>query len=1012
MQPPPPPAPVHQNKSAEMLMNWKDSGAATKSDAEVNRLVRDVLLDPDFELEDLQGFNVARENKRSDAAEKKSPFLDSFQTASIDIDIPSGTKGVPPATFTVPGLLYRKLTAVIKAAFSSTLAPHFHLTPFKLFHVSSSGKKERVLSEVFNTDVYIEEHDRIQRAPLPPDEPDCRREKVVFGLMIWSDSTHLANFGTAKLWPIYSFFSGISKYIRNRPNSGACQHIAYIPSLPDSFQDFAASFCSKWGTQKKDLLAHCRRELIHGVWKFLLDDDFVHAHKYGMVVRCADGIERRVYPRFFTYSADYPEKVLLATIRDKGLCPCPRCLVLKTKLDQTGTKRDSNFRLQNARTYLFTHVQTARDAIYRLAVAVAGAVVNRLLKATSSVPTLNAFADKLGVDFNISRMLVVDLLHEFELGVWKALFTHLIRVLFAAASNGSLVAELDLRFRSMPTFGSSTIRRFATNASEMKKLAARDFEDLLQCSIPAFEGLLPEPYNAVVLTLLYRTAEWHAFAKLRLHTESTVQHLERLTTELGKLMREFRDTTQSAFATFELPKETGARQRRQTLSKGKEKAAPGNSSGKKPKNLNLSTYKWHALGDYVQAIRLFGGTDGFSTQVGEQAHRTIKRLYGTTNKRNAEHQIAKRVRRLEYANSALDAKQRLQNRTAKLQRKATEQGETSTEGDSDLRYHISASKNTPQDIFSTIRNNKGDPAYHLQDHLLGRLTKREFDGDMHEDFTDADRNSIRFIGGKIYSVQTCRIYYTSYDLQRQCDAVSPCAHPDIMLRSPVTEAGAEPYWYARVIGIYHANVWAENPAIIGGRTARRMDFLWVRWFGDEPGYRSGFRKARLPKIGFVESTDEFAFSFVDPANVIRGCHLIPAFNAGRSTELLPQSCSIARRLNPGDVDDWLNFYVNIFADRDMVMRYYGGGIGHLDNTPPRQGEAARDGQAQDVFMHDLEELEVDENDDNDDNDDDEVGADSEGYDYGENENENEDEDEDERSACSSDEEDSSGYASP
>jgi len=35
-------------------------------------------------------------------------------------------------------------------------------------------------------------------------------------------------------------------------------------------------------------------------------------------------------------------------------------------------------------------------------------------------------------------------------------------------------------FQAMPTFGSSTIRRFETNASEMKKLAARDFEDLLQ----------------------------------------------------------------------------------------------------------------------------------------------------------------------------------------------------------------------------------------------------------------------------------------------------------------------------------------------------------------------------------------------------------------------------------------------------------------------------------------------------------------------------------------------------
>ncbi len=43
-------------------------------------------------------------------------------------------------------------------------------------------------------------------------------------------------------------------------------------------------------------------------------------------------------------------------------------------------------------------------------------------------------------------MLVVDLLHEFELGVWKALFTHLIRLLYAAG-NGTdkLIIELDHR---------------------------------------------------------------------------------------------------------------------------------------------------------------------------------------------------------------------------------------------------------------------------------------------------------------------------------------------------------------------------------------------------------------------------------------------------------------------------------------------------------------------------------------------------------------------------------------
>jgi hypothetical protein len=43
-------------------------------------------------------------------------------------------------------------------------------------------------------------------------------------------------------------------------------------------------------------------------------------------------------------------------------------------------------------------------------------------------------------------MLVVDFMHEFELGVWKALFTHLIRILHAAASGGKLATVLDERY--------------------------------------------------------------------------------------------------------------------------------------------------------------------------------------------------------------------------------------------------------------------------------------------------------------------------------------------------------------------------------------------------------------------------------------------------------------------------------------------------------------------------------------------------------------------------------------
>ena len=90
----------------------------------------------------------------------------------------------------------------------------------------------------------------------------------------------------------------------------------------------------------------------------------------------------------------------------------------------------------------------------------------------------NAFSKLAKFGFNFYLMLVVDFMHEFELGVWKSLFTHLLRIL-VAHGNGA-VQNLDRRYRAVPTFGRSTIRRFSNNASAMKKLAARDFEDLLQ----------------------------------------------------------------------------------------------------------------------------------------------------------------------------------------------------------------------------------------------------------------------------------------------------------------------------------------------------------------------------------------------------------------------------------------------------------------------------------------------------------------------------------------------------
>lgn len=69
------------------------------------------------------------------------------------------------------------------------------------------------------------------------------------------------------------------------------------------------------------------------------------------------------------------------------------------------------------------------------------------MSGTYSHTQKNAFADRLSAfDFNPHSMLVVDFLHEFELGVWKATFIHIIRILYAAVPGGKLVIDLNARW--------------------------------------------------------------------------------------------------------------------------------------------------------------------------------------------------------------------------------------------------------------------------------------------------------------------------------------------------------------------------------------------------------------------------------------------------------------------------------------------------------------------------------------------------------------------------------------
>ncbi|KAJ7140771.1 hypothetical protein C8R44DRAFT_726491 [Mycena epipterygia] len=432
--------------------------------------------------------------------------------------------------------------------------------------------------------------------------------------------------------------------------------------------------------------------------------------------------------------------------------------------------------------------------------------VEGILKEFSLVPTANAFAELLRpYGAELFPMLVIDLLHEFELGVWKAVFTHLIRVLYTLP--GAAVAEFNERFRMVPTFGTDTIRHITSDASNRKKLVARDYEDYLQTIIPVIEGLLHKPYNSMVLTMLFRLAEWHALAKLRMHTVDTAARFDKSTVVIGRELQAFPDVTRDKFETKELP-----------------------------------------------------GVE--------------------------------------------------------------------------VPHHISPSRNHRHHLIKFVHENEEDPAKKdfiskLKDHLLGRLLQHDFDGD-EEGFSDEDRTTVRILGQHIYSAKLLRVNYTTYDMHRDQDSINPRTHPDVMVLSPETGPNAHPFWYARVLGVFHTEV-LHTGARSRYNAAQWMEFLWVRWLGVEPSYRSGFKVAWLPKVGFVPEEDVNAFGFLDPSLVLRACHLVPAFAGGRTSELLKTvSPTTARPLN--ETDDWEKFYVTIWVDRDMFMRYIGGGIGHISQA--------------------------------------------------------------------------------
>ncbi|RPD63598.1 hypothetical protein L227DRAFT_584613 [Lentinus tigrinus ALCF2SS1-6] len=891
------------NISIFRCMRWLYTGSNRKTPGELNCLVREVFMAPEYQREHLVRFDANHENKRLDehtATAGAFAAEDGWRNASVFIRLPK------------EGHQYA----------SETDAPLFKIKNIFIRPFSEIQKKAATDRE-------------------PGDAEDI--EYVVAPVQIYSDSTHLANFGTASLWPIYLFFGSLSKYIRSRPNAFATHHLAYIVSLPATIQRV---YQETYGVPASEaVLRFCKRELMNQIWHLLLDADFVQAYVHGILIECDKVVD-------------------MGMVRDMSA-------------------QGKNLRMDSHQVQY--DIRAARQQIFERGAAPEGAAVEGILKSKSLTPVWSAFSEKLGpYGHDVYQMLMPDVMHEFELGVWKAVFMHLVRILIAAG--GDRVQRLDMRFSRMPTFGRDTIRRFGSNISAMKKLAARDFENILQCAYFAFDGLLADldpTYDRLIMKLLFVLATWHALAKLRLHSDPTLTFFEQLTQILGAVMRAFVRQVCSAYMTKELPSETLARQRRSAAKANARNAVPTElqaAKGPKIKHLNLKTYKYHRLGDYPGSIREHGTMDNTTTQPGELEHRCVKGFYAHTNKNTGfSWQIARHQRCQQYLNTqggepASHRANLRETRSRKKSRRARavpaclplhlpfEASEPLTPTSAKEHTQISEEQAYPINLASYLTDNHDDPSFHnfaaqLETHVFHCLEALAGRPTTPREPTPVELDAIRIDRGRLFLHKVMRVNYTSYDMRREQDSINPRTHPDIMMVAP--PGSPHPYLYARVISIFHVNAYRVDPGDFEPPEKELLHVLWVRWYDFDTKLPSGFQHFRPHRLTLAALADE-VFGFVSPDQVLRGVHIIPAERFGHSeAPSLPYRPFTGVPAPDSDVrtqafdgaasgipevrkDNWKYYYISMWSDRDLFMRFLGGGIGHqesLHRLPPHSSDS-------------------------------------------------------------------------
>ncbi|KAB5587742.1 Protein NYNRIN [Ceratobasidium theobromae] len=355
-----------------------------------------------------------------------------------------------------------------------TLKHDLRYAPVRVW--TTRGRKERVYREAWTGEWWWQ----LQYALRLKD-----KFATIVPLIISTDKTHLSVMcGGQVAYPVYISIGNVPKSIRHKVGKQATVLLGYLPV--DDFADVT----------NPNERARLKHQLTHNAMSILMEP-LKQATEEGVVMTCANGLQRRIYPIPAAFEGDWPEQCCMACV-DEGSCPiCEQVFGRRSDYPNLAPNQERKHTL----AALYKYWQNDKDP---------GELVGLRLKPWwlwwASIP-----------NYNFHASIMPDLLHQLYQGMIK---THAVAWVKKVVG----VGLVDQRFRAMP--GTAGLRHFAKGISRVTQWTGHESKEMSKQLLLVVVGQRPN-FIALIRSILDFTFRTH-------QSQMTEGELERLTRALGE----------------------------------------------------------------------------------------------------------------------------------------------------------------------------------------------------------------------------------------------------------------------------------------------------------------------------------------------------------------------------------------------------------------------------------------------------------------------------------------------